>query len=82
MGLGKYTRTNVPFEVCYGPLSPDHIVYSKTLPYNGELTKEGLASFVYSLTSAFGGAEFMSKEASAFIENWEAEAYRAKVAEK
>ena len=119
--MGNFTRTNVPFKACYGPLSPDHIVYSKTLPYKGELTKEGItsfkkvngyfpvvfvvddavvttgntqkradnamlfaldASFVYSLTSAFGGAEFMSKEASGFIENWEAESYRAKVAEK
>jgi len=119
--MGNFTRTNVPFDVCYGPLSPDHIVYSKTLPYKGGLTKEGVssfkkingyfprvfvvddavvttgntqktadnamlfaldASFVYSLTSAFGGAEFMSKESSGFIENWEAESYRAKVAEK
>ena len=43
--MGKFTRTNVPFEVCFGPLSPDHIVYSKALPYKGELTKEGITSF-------------------------------------
>ena len=119
--VGRFTKTNIPFDVCYGPLSPDHIVYSKALPYRGKLSKEGVdsfknangyyprvfdagdavvtigstqkqadnamlfaldASFVCSLSAAFGGAEFMAKEAAEFIENWEAESYRSKVAEK
>lgn len=33
---------------------------------------------VCQLTQAFGGAEFMTEKAVAFIENWEAESYRSK----
>lgn len=34
-----------PFKVAEGPLSPDHIVYSKSYSYSGPLTKEGLDAF-------------------------------------
>jgi rhamnose utilization protein RhaD (predicted bifunctional aldolase and dehydrogenase) len=35
-----------PFEAACGPLTPDHIVYAKSYPYTGDLTREGLLSFV------------------------------------
>lgn len=34
-----------PFRVAGGPLTPDHIVYSKAFPYTGPLTAEGLDAF-------------------------------------
>ena len=119
--VGVYTKTNTPFKICPGPLSPDHIVYSKSYPYEGKLTAEDIiffrekygfwprifgteeaiitigttqssadlamllardAALVFRLTSVFGGASFMSREAGEFIENWEAESYRTRVAEK
>jgi len=43
--LGVYAKTNTPFEICRGPLSPDHIVYSKSYPYEGKLTAEGITLF-------------------------------------
>ncbi len=36
---------SAPFKVAEGPLSPDHIVYSKSYSYNGPLTREGLDVF-------------------------------------
>lgn len=36
---------SVGFAVAEGPVSPDHIVYSKSFPYKGELTSAGLAAF-------------------------------------
>lgn len=36
---------SAPFQVAEGPVSPDHIVYSKSYPYSGPLSKEGLDSF-------------------------------------
>lgn len=38
------------------------------------------AALVLQLTSAFGGAEYMTDRARLFIENWEVESYRAKIA--
>ncbi len=105
------------FAAAEGPISPDHIVYSKSFPYVENPTKEGVAAFVqqrgyepavvitddavYGLGSspksaqlalelaidgamimhyakAFGGIQFMSDRARAFIENWEVESYRKK----
>lgn len=34
-----------PFTVVAGPLTPDHMVYAKAQPYQGELTRDHLASF-------------------------------------
>lgn len=34
------------FAAAEGPISPDHIVYSKSFPYIGNPTKEGVAAFV------------------------------------
>lgn len=106
------------FPVADGPISPDHIVYSKSYPLRGEPTAESVEAFcrkhgytprllavegavygigksdkaaslalefaqdgslVMQLAGAFGGVQFMSDRARAFIENWEVEAYRAKV---
>lgn len=36
---------SAPFSVPEGPISPDHIVYSKSFAYRGELSKEGLDAF-------------------------------------
>ena len=33
------------FPVADGPLTPDHIVYAKSFPYTGPLTREGIAAF-------------------------------------
>jgi rhamnose utilization protein RhaD (predicted bifunctional aldolase and dehydrogenase) len=33
------------FEAAPGPISPDHIVYAKSFPYDGPLTAEGIAAF-------------------------------------
>jgi len=105
------------FPAAQGPISPDHIVYSKSYPFIGQPTKEAVAAFVqhrgyepavvitkdavYGLGSspksaqlalelaidgaqvihyanAFGGIQFMTDEARAFIENWEVESYRKK----
>ena len=33
------------FQIAPGPLSPDHIVYAKSFPYEGPLTEEGVAAF-------------------------------------
>lgn len=100
-----------------GPISPDHIVYSKSYPFIGMPTKKAVAAFVqqrgyepavvitddavYGLGTsqksaqlalelaidgamvmhyarAFGGVQFMTDRARAFIENWEMESYRKK----
>lgn len=34
-----------PFRVAEGPLTPDHIVYSKAYPYTGPLSAEGIVAF-------------------------------------
>jgi rhamnose utilization protein RhaD (predicted bifunctional aldolase and dehydrogenase) len=36
---------SAPFTVAEGPVSPDHIVYSKSYAYSGALSKEGLEAF-------------------------------------
>lgn len=41
-----------------------------------ELAQDG--AFVKQLAQAFGGIEYMTEQARAFIENWEAESYRSK----
>ena len=109
------------FEVADGPISPDHIVYSKSFPLVGEPTAESVARFVADrgyaprvvawpgvgvfglgqtaknaflaldlardgaqiqrLAEAFGGIQFLSDQARDFIDNWEVEAYRRKIAE-
>ena len=33
------------FQVAEGPLSPDHIVYARSFPYQGDITAEGIAGF-------------------------------------
>lgn len=35
-----------PFPLPAGPISPDHIVYMKAYPYEGEVTREALQAFV------------------------------------
>jgi rhamnose utilization protein RhaD (predicted bifunctional aldolase and dehydrogenase) len=40
-----YVTYSPGFEVARGPLSPDHIVYAKSYPYEGALTREGLQGF-------------------------------------
>ena len=42
---GVYAKTNTPFKICPGPLSPDHIVYSKSYPYEGKLSTEDITLF-------------------------------------
>lgn len=42
---GAFTVASAPFALAEGPLSPDHMVYSKAYPYLGELTPEGIAEF-------------------------------------
>jgi NAD(P)-dependent dehydrogenase (short-subunit alcohol dehydrogenase family)/rhamnose utilization protein RhaD (predicted bifunctional aldolase and dehydrogenase) len=110
-----------PFKVAEGPLTPDHIVYSKSFAlisdnpdkeaiqafekengykplvisipgkavfcagktYKDALTTAALAkdaALVQQLTAAFGGTNFISKSHRQFIENWEVESYRKKVA--
>ena len=103
------------FEIPLGPLTPDHIVYSKAYPFVGELTVAGIEAFktkngysprvmkcdtgifavgsdsrsaslalelaedgavILKYTNAFGGVDYMTKEAADFIDNWEVEAYR------
>lgn len=105
------------FPVAAGPISPDHIVYSKSYAYIGTPTAAGVRAFeakhgyrpqvaafdgmvfgvadnekgaglalelaqdgalVEQLAAAFGGVEYMTDRARAFIENWEVESYRKK----
>lgn len=105
------------FAYAAGPISPDHIVYSKSYPFVGEPTKESISDFksqhgyapqvmvfadgifgvtesakgadlalelaqdgslVQKLAAAFGGIDYMTDRARAFIENWEVESYRKK----
>jgi rhamnose utilization protein RhaD (predicted bifunctional aldolase and dehydrogenase) len=104
------------FDYATGPISPDHIVYSKSYPLVGEPNAETVGAFydqhgyfphvictdkvvlgmgasetraglalemalegalVRQLAAAFGGIEYMTDEAGAFIENWEVESYRS-----
>ena len=105
------------FSPAAGPISPDHIVYSKSYAYIGTPTQQGICDFknrhgyipqviafdkavfgvsenqkganlalelaqdgalVEKLAAAFGGIEYMTDRARAFIENWEVESYRKK----
>ena len=105
------------FNVAGGPISPDHIVYSKSYPFIGQPTVERVAAFktthgynaqlfafndavfgvsgnaksaslslelaqdgalVLKLADAFGGIDYMTDQARAFIEHWEVESYRKK----
>jgi rhamnose utilization protein RhaD (predicted bifunctional aldolase and dehydrogenase) len=109
------------FQVADGPVSPDHIVYSKSQAYRGALKSASIHAFqaeygylpkvvvsdsgvfgvaatlkqaglalelardgalVCQLAQAFGGIQFMSDRARLFIENWEVESYRQKIADK
>lgn len=110
---------SVPFRIADGPISPDHIAYSRAYPLVGELSAEAISDFknrndysprvikceaevfsvgsseknaslalelaldgaqVKQLAEAFGGIEYMTPKAAKFIDNWEVEAYRQKVA--
>lgn len=41
-----YVFASTPFSPANGPLTPDHIVYSKSYPYVGSLTEDGLHAFM------------------------------------
>jgi len=41
----EHVVSSARFDVAEGPLTPDHIVYSKSWPYMGELTMTGLDGF-------------------------------------
>lgn len=108
------------YAVAEGPVSPDHIVYSKSFPLVGLPTQDAVdrfreqhgysprivacapgvfglgrtrknaalalelsrdAALVKQLADAFGGIRFMSDEQRRFIESWEVEAYRQRIAE-
>ncbi len=116
---GAFVTGSGPLSLVSGPLSPDHIVYSKARVFTGEPTAGALRDFyeqngywprvicsgtgvfgvgasekqarlalgfamdaarVQLLSRAFGGVRFMEQRASDFIENWEVESYRGKVA--
>lgn len=118
--LGDQAASVLPggsFQLAEGPISPDHIVYSKSFPYRGPLTDEGLRAYqskwgysprildlrdqvvavapnekqarlaldlardgalLVQLADAFGGIQYLGKDAREFIEQWEVEAYRQK----
>lgn len=42
---GAFVAVSSPFPVAQGPITPDHIVYSKSYPFTGELTEENVAAF-------------------------------------
>ena len=107
------------YNVCAGPLTPDHVVFMKSYPLIGEPSSKVVSAFktkngyfpkvisvkggvftvgtseknadltmklakdgalVEQLTAAFGGVKYMTEKARTFIENWEVEVYRQKVA--
>ena len=110
-----------PFSIARGPLSPDHLVYSKAFGLISDApTKEAVEAFkaehgylprmvevpgkaifcagknkagadtvmqlaengalIEQLAKAFGGIHYLSDAQRSFIENWEVESYRSKVA--
>ncbi|MFA6294078.1 MAG: SDR family NAD(P)-dependent oxidoreductase [Victivallales bacterium] len=114
-------KSSEPFNVAQGPLTPDHIVYSKSFPFSAETpdqvsiarfaekngyrplvvsipkkavfcTAKSLkdaktvellardAALVQQLTHAFGGPNYLPEKSFKFIENWEVESYRRKIA--
>jgi rhamnose utilization protein RhaD (predicted bifunctional aldolase and dehydrogenase) len=114
-----FVAASGPFTVPAGPLSPDHIVHSRSFMLRGEPTPEAVESFrsrhgyapsvigtaagvfavgrserdarlalefaldgarVEHLAAAFGGVRYLDDRARSFIENWEVESYRRKVA--
>lgn len=103
------------FAVAEGPLTPDHIVYARAIPFTGPLRRERVEAFVRDhgypprvvatgssvygigrsriaaqraldlardgglvrqLAQAFGGVQYMTRDARRFIETWEVESYR------
>jgi rhamnose utilization protein RhaD (predicted bifunctional aldolase and dehydrogenase) len=42
---GAFVAVCSPFAAAQGPITPDHIVYSKSYPFTGELTEENIAAF-------------------------------------
>lgn len=42
---GAFIAVSSPFAVADGPVTPDHIVYSKSYPFTGPLTAENVAAF-------------------------------------
>ena len=115
----QFIESSGYFECVPGPITPDHLVYSRAYPFTDELTQEnadayrakhgfapkvliygdrvyglgvteknaGLALLfaqdgaqVLKLSQAFGSVEYMTDRAREFIENWEVESYREKVA--
>jgi rhamnose utilization protein RhaD (predicted bifunctional aldolase and dehydrogenase) len=41
----EFMASSGPFEVAPGPITPDHIVYSKSFPYTGKLTDGGAEAY-------------------------------------
>jgi rhamnose utilization protein RhaD (predicted bifunctional aldolase and dehydrogenase) len=121
--VGEETAASVkwsgPFETVDGPVTPDHIVYSKAWFLREEPSKGAIAEFrekrgyaprvvvlpegvyalgpnddtarlalefaqdaglVRQLAAAFGGLKYLDARWSDFIEGWEVEAYRRKLA--
>ena len=115
----QFIQSSGFFECVPGPITPDHLVYSRAYPFADELTQEnadayrakhgfapkvlihgdrvyglgvteknaGLALLfaqdgaqVLKLSQAFGSVDYMTDRAREFIENWEVESYREKVA--
>ncbi len=113
----EFKSVSGPFDIANGPISPDHLVYSKSYPFTERPTKEAVekfketegyypkvvacesavfglgetqkkadlalkmakdGAFIKQLAQAFGGIDYMSDKARAFIENWEVESYRSK----
>jgi rhamnose utilization protein RhaD (predicted bifunctional aldolase and dehydrogenase) len=56
-----------------GPVTPDHLVYSKAFPYSGSFSAEDAAEY-----RAERGYNYMTDAQREFIENWEVESYRSK----
>jgi rhamnose utilization protein RhaD (predicted bifunctional aldolase and dehydrogenase) len=42
---GAFVAVSSPFSVAQGPISPDHIVYSKSFPFADELSAENISAF-------------------------------------
>jgi rhamnose utilization protein RhaD (predicted bifunctional aldolase and dehydrogenase) len=42
---GQYISSSGMFKYAPGPISPDHLVYSKAFPFAGELTREALSAY-------------------------------------
>ena len=115
---GAAVSYSAAYEIAPEPISPDHMVYSKSYPLLGEISVDSVAAFrdkhgysprvfpcehgifaagtsqknadlalvlsqdgaqIKQLAEAFGGIEYMTNDARDFIDNWEVEAYRAKL---